>query len=449
MFMICLLVSAMASPQAGLSLQQSTTFEEKYLAEGIVRAHFKTNEANLYSDIWLEVSDITNGDTQSSWNILIQELTWVGAKVRVGYQVHRWGQLDFLSASDVVSPKNMTWGPLTPLELQRKANPSIVGRFQALNLQVQPAVHFGPASNNIPISSNRWSMVPTGKENETLEYLGRFEGEQIDELFWTSMINSLENPVSNPFVLTPKPASQFPLDFTMKASSTTSQRTIGVGMGWIRSRMLMVSLDPVIKDIVDTNEYPSVITIAETVNSIERPITFLQPHTFLLSSWYSQLIGRFGIRIEGSHQNSVPVQKELWNSEIVSLSQVSAGVDTFVMGRTSLTSEHRVQFIHQDVQPLWLTQKIMLESAFSSQSSYIQNRLLFKNIALYNWSFKEAFGLGEIKWKFNDSWSVELGGVVLFGQAPEDFNQRIGYTGGQIGYFSDNDGLYINANWIN
>ena len=81
----------------------------------IFRGKIAIEDGPFRTETWLEVhGSIPPSD--SSRIIRPQRLTWENETLVIGYQQHRWGNLDVLSAVDMLSPKDMRWGPPFPLK---------------------------------------------------------------------------------------------------------------------------------------------------------------------------------------------------------------------------------------------------------------------------------------------------------------------------------------------
>ena len=115
-----------------------------------------------------------------------------------------------------------------------------------------------------------------------------------------------------------------------------------------------------------------------------------------------------------------------------------------------ISSEHRYRsyIATKPDDSFWLTAHQNIESALNVDLLAFQQRLRVQGATLTNWTFKELAIKGVVSWRFGSHYKVNLGVLNMIGLSPEDYLDRIGYRGGEIGYFSDNDCVFIQMDWV-
>lgn len=437
-----------ASPQASLSLESHLRQESNSYSfgESIVRGRLFLTEDSFQSDIWIEVAK-NDPFSNSTWMIAPQRLVWQQTGFSIGYQTQRWGMLDVLETSDLVSPKEMRWGPNIPPELKRRASPSIQYTKDIGQLSVQSAFILGPALNSFSLTGNRWSILPPETIEELWSEAKQWSGSSLDESYWPPIITELERIEANPIQLMPK-SDALPLDFTVMLNRVTTKYSFGLGSGWVRSRMPGINIDPVIKSFIDSERYPPILNFSETLESIESPVTYQIVHSPILSAWYGQLFGRWNTRFEASYQHNTPVQRDLMTSTTASKSSYGVGIDTPIGQSIFVASEVRLTTIASSEPSLWLQSPLMVDSALIAQGFHRQGRLRWTATAVGIFPYSEYLLQSKFGWRWRNNWQINLGSNQFFGTPPEDFSDRIRYNGGWIGYWASNDDLYFQIQWI-
>ena len=138
----------------------------------------------------------------------------------------------------MLSPKDMRWGPLIPIEMARMANPSMTASIQHAKWRHKASIHTGPAMNAISIEGTPFSFFPTEGQEPIWSYASGFTADPLGEAIWPSLLTTVESTLSTaPFSFNPMASSDVPIDLSLKSEWTSRQRTVGFGFAWLRSRM--------------------------------------------------------------------------------------------------------------------------------------------------------------------------------------------------------------------
>ena len=417
----------------------------------VFRGHIGLEDGPFKSDVWLEVFGSAEQNNRGQWLVRPQKLTWERERLSIGYQKHRWGNLDALSAVDLLAPKDMRWGPLIPVEMARIANPSISTRLQYLKWRFDGSIHIGPSLNALSLSETPFSLFPVEGQDSIWSYFSDFSADPLGESLWPSVFDTVENTLlTAPFSLTPAASSNFPVDFSIRSDWSTINRSFGFGLAWLRSRSPAIELAPPLQSILQNQTLPNVLSIQDELEQIDSPFQLLQPHHGHFGLWYSQLIGGFGVRTESSFQTNIPYQTTAFTWQTAHQFQGAIGIDRVISTNIVISSEHRYRsyIATKPDDSFWLTAPQNIESALNVDLLAFQQRLRVQGATLTNWTFKELAIKGVVSWRIGSHYKVNLGVLNMIGISPEDYLDRIGYRGGEIGYFSDNDCVFIQMDWV-
>ena len=203
-------------------------------------------------------------------------------------------------------------------------------------------------------------------------------------------------------------------------------------------------------NILQSQAFPDVLTIQDELDKIDSPLGLFQPHHGHIGIWYSQLIGGFGFRTENSFQSNLPVQTTALSWQTAHKVQSAIGIDRVFNGNAIIGTEHRFSSLlgTKTEDSFWLTAPQVFESALMFDLLMMQQRLGLQSSVLSNWTFGELAVKSEMRWRFGNHYRMSFGMLNMIGQAPEDYGDRIGYRGGEIGYFSNSDTVFFQLDWV-
>ncbi len=410
-------------------------------------------------------------DTEAWYEPSLGETGWEGGlggpfRLAVGQRIERWGKLDYLPVADVLNPRDLRNGPLTPQEWQRIPIPMAtlqVGTDPTRNVSFRSETTWLPfASHDLMwLRGTDWSYIRNGMVSQEAERIGGFEGETaalLGELIRTagqsvdtldpSHRRALDSAIGNKklpqaLVYNSEIAQRFEID-----GPGFDAALMGA---WMRNRQPLSELDPTLTSILKSYEPPDVDEMPLLQRAVAGgPLDVSYPRTAFVGAEASTLVGPIGVRAEGgwwSHKTT-----RLWWGQATTLPTVNAGLGLdYVRGSNlQITAEARYEQRIAPPTDLLLVAPQELMFAGGGRYGFAQDRFRLQLGGSYSVAFAEWMFLPTFEWRPTSHWRASVGAVLLDGpwNAPPGMPRAYIYEGGPGSYWSQNDMLTFGLSWV-
>ncbi len=410
-------------------------------------------------------------DVEAWYEPSLGETGWEGGlggplRLAVGQRVERWGKLDFLPIADVLNPRDMRSGPLTPQEWQRLPIPMAtlqIGSDPTKSVSVRSETTWMPFASHdlLFMRGTDWSYVRNGMVGDEATRIGGFEGET-SQLFGdliTTAGQSVDSLDASQRRALDAAIGNKNLPQALAYNSEIAQRIEVDGPGfdaavmaaWMRNRQPLSELDPVLAGVLKSYELPAVDEIPLLQRSISGgPIDVSYPRTAFVGAEAGTLVGPIGVRAEGGYWSAKTTR--LWWGQATTLPTVAAGLGLDYVRGTSLqlSAEARYEQRLNAPDDLLLSAPQDLQLAGGGRYSFAQDRFRLQLGGSYSVAFGEWVFLPNFEWRPTSHWRASVGAVLLNGpwNAPPGMPRAYIYEGGPGSYFSQNDMVTFGLTWV-
>jgi hypothetical protein len=408
---------------------------------------------------------LRNGeDLEATWAVRAAESGWSGPvgpfHLRAGHLVERWGKLDLLPVVNVLNPMDLRAGPLSSVETTRIPLP--MARLQAGSDKVRAELVLIPfaGADRMELQGSDWSVIRPGMLEGLIDEAVDWEGGA--GVFLADSVQALQDGMDamDPSTLrgltgglseTGKPEA---IISTGEAALRLEFEGPGIDAalmgGALRSHSPATDLDPELRAILKDGEWPALDQISELTSSMAEPLSAEWPRTWFAGTELSTTLGPIGLRAEGGWWSDVVVQTPWLDSAVVPRVAGGVGLD-WAHGSTVMLSLEGRYTQHIDAPaPLFLMREAQLDIGAMARVSTLSDRLVLQAASMLVPEHGEYLVRPEVRYRASDQLELGLGCVVLGGPdaPPTTLREAMGYGGGPMSYFGENDSLFAQLRWI-
>lgn len=424
-------------------------------------------------------------DVEAWYEPSLGETGWEGGlggpfRLSVGQRIERWGKLDFLPVADVLNPRDLRSGPLTPQEWQRLPIPMAtleIGSDPTKDVSVRSQTTWIPFATHdlLWMRGTDWSYIRNGMvgpeaerissfEGETSQLLGdliRGAGQQIDGLD-PSQRRALDQAIGDKNL---PQALAYNSEFAQRFELDAPGFDAALMVAWMRNRQPLTELDPVLADVIRSRELPDVEEIALLQRAVAGgPLDVSYPRTAFAGAEFGTLVGPIGVRAEGGYWSAKTAR--LWWGQAITLPTVAGGLGLDYVRGTSLQVSAEARY-EQRILPeeglapfrpnpttstdmLLLTAEKDLQLAGGFRYSFAQDRFRLQLGGSYSVAFAEWTAMPTFEWRPTSHWRASVGAVLIDGpwEAPPGMQRALIYEGGPGSYYGQNDMVTVGLTWV-
>lgn len=460
-------VGAIVRPEVAVDLASDRAHEDTIEARSRVRAFARDDlehDARWFLEVLgehdllvgqsvLTASGPNKDDVEGAWDVRVGESGWQGrlggsADLRIGNLVERWGKLDLFPVIDVVNPRDLRAGPLTPQEWQRVPIPMAqlgVGREP-----VRGELLLIPFSSGDRLSMNGtdWSVVRQEMIEEQLRDLVGW-GDPLDTIEAQYML-LFDNLANNLDELDPsfrrglddaagRQALPQALGIHGEAAArvefTVPKLDAAVMVGALRSRQKAVTLDATMAEMFESQDLPTVPPVLGQVLEAE------WPRTYVGAVEASTLIGPVALRGEGLFQSHAVVMQPWMQSATTPMVGAGLGADWSSGTRIYVVAEAAWRHLLDAPDRLVFTATDTVQVGGGVRVNLAADRLELQLGGAYHLPFSDHLIRPTVAYRVSDTVELEAGALILGGPTtpPELLRGALDYRGGFLGYFGQND----------
>jgi hypothetical protein len=423
--------------------------EGEYRWSDLTRARILIKEDGLTAgaELWVQVFP---GNLQR-WEMRPLESKWKlnGEKfnLTIGLQTLRWGQLDALSVVDILSPRELRFGPVVSMGDIRQPAPSAAVSLDIDRLQAELICFPFSPMDRFDLLGTSWSLLRAGDLENILEEMQQWGADGLTQELEEELLQGLQRQL--------EPKTQLQLNRLASPNIATGSGDVGgrlrfngahlstnISGGRFTERTARIDLHPSLQQAIGEEELPSLGTLLSWEDVYANPFELHRLPFWMLSADLSSLIGPIGVRAEGTWRSTQSLSTPSLDAVSSPMYGAALGAD-WSNGIWLVGTEARWQSFTEAPKDLWLQSPQSTEVAAFTAGSLLNQRLFLELQALYVHPLSDVLVKGGVSWSWS-VWKATISGLVVDGQASElgKFSQ-----GGPLGYWKDNDGLGIEVAW--
>jgi len=403
-------------------------------------------------------------DLEATWEVRAGESGWSGpvgpVHLRVGHLIERWGKLDLLPIADVLNPADLRAGPLATVEATRIPNP--MARLQLGSGRVRTELVLLPFSgaDRVEMMGGDWSVIRPGMLKRFVDGAAGWEGgagvvlgdavqalaEGLDEMS-PSTLRGLSSGLGE----TGRPEATLLTGEAAVRLELEGQGIDGALMGGaLRSRTPATAMAPEIRAILQDGQWPALDQLDPLTTAMAEPLSARWPRTWFAGAEVSTTAGPVGLRAEGGWWSDAVVQTP-WLGSAVS-PKVSGGLGLDWMHGSSLLLSAEGRYTRYTDAPdlLVLMRESQVDIGGLARVSALSDRLILLAAGMFVPAHGEFLARPEVRYRSTDQLEIGLGAVVIGGPdaPPTTLREAMGYDGGPMSYFGENDCVFVQLQWI-
>ena len=453
-------------PEAAIDLASDRPGEDDAALRTRMRAFANgdlDDGSKWFFEIWGEHQLLSGDDVEGWWDIKPGPTGWRGKAgpwtIEAGHLIERWGKLDLLPVMDVVNPRDLSAGPLTPIEYQRLPLPMITLAIGEGDLRTATVIVPWAGADRVDSRGTDWSLV---RQRMVAQYtagmsewpccfddLGDSLGtlgaslEDQDARFRRSLnIANAERELPGALFYNGEIAQRVTLDRPGFDATLTG--------GWMRTNQAAGTLDPAIAGILKDEILPPVTELQSVLGGASSMIENEWPRTWLAGLEASTLVGAFGVRGEARWLSDQVVRSKYLRSSTTPSVSAGVGLDWSYGTTVFLSAEARYEKMLEPPTTLLFTKRDQITVGSTARVSLLADKVRLNLIGVYDVSFQDWMTRPTITWRPSDQWEV-TGGVLLIDgatDAPRGLSDMLTYVGGPGSYWSQNDAATLAVTWI-
>lgn len=375
-----------------------------------------------------------------------------GARLRAGNLVERWGKLDLLPALDLLNPRDLRSGPMTPTEWQRLPVAMVVLQLGGEHVRSETILLPFAGYDPVFLRGTDWSFIRQGMLEGQLESVASWDGET--EVLFSDAIAIAGDGLTN-------------LDASMRRALDQAVNTKGlpqalvgngeiaeriefeagsfdgaVMAGYMRNRQPQAELDPFLASLLKQERLPDF----DEVETLQRglsggPFDVLWPRTAVVGAEGAAVLGPFGLRGEAVYQSHRTVRTSFGGATTTPYVGGGLGLDWFHGSSVQLTAEVRGEYRDGAPDDMILAAAQDVVFAGGGRFTLLQDKFIVQVGGSYDVAFEEYLFKPTLQWRATDTVRAEVGALLLGGAtpAPKTLADAFAYTGGPASYWSQND----------
>jgi len=402
-------------------------------------------------------------DVEGYWEARVHESGWQGPiggafDLRVGNLIERWGKLDYLSQADILNPRDLRSGFLTPTDWLRLPIPMAVVGVGTAPVRGELVLIPFASADRISLLGTDWSLLKQDMLEQQFADMSQWEGltsELLGPLFsnlstnladldptmrrgYESAVNQLELPQS--LVYNGEIAGRIELEVPGLDAAVMG--------GNMRSRLRATNINPNLLEILQEEELPDLDELQDLQND---PLLATEwPRTWFAGAEWSTLAGPIGIRGEGLYKSHHVVPRPWLRASTTPLVSAGIGLDYLIGSSFYAAVEGSYRRMLNPPNLTLLEPPELVQVGGGVRWTLAQDRLELQLGGLYNPSQSEGIVLPRVAYRASDRIELELGAVILEGAnpPPDSFVEALTYGSGPASYFSQNDSVTAAVSWI-
>jgi hypothetical protein len=453
-------------PEVAIDIRSDRDLEDTFENYNRLRAWAKGDLKNgrFFLEVRGEHVLLMGSDTEADWLIRPDESGWEGPigplRLRVGHLVERWGKLDLLSVVDVLNPRDLRAGPMTPLDWTRLPIPMAVfegtkGWFTSETILIPFA-----GADRVEQRGTDWSVMRQGMVKDFTADIATWEGDSAALLgpTLTKTGKTLENMGSHQRRLMNVASAEKDLPPAFFLNGEIAQRFVvrprgfdlGLMGGWLRSNQAQSNLDPTLVDIFKTETLPGLFDAETTFAKISEPLSTAWPRTVVVATEASTVAGPIGLRAEAMWQSDKLWRSRYFQSGTSPAIAAGLGVDYSYGSTLFLAAEARYESFLDPPTTLVLMRRQAVQVGATARLTVLADRLQVQLGGAYDTNFQDLLARPTVTYRVSDSVELGAGAVIIEGPVdpPSGVLDAATYLGGPGSYFNQNDAVTLSVAWI-
>jgi hypothetical protein len=365
------------------------------------------------------------------------------AKLRIGNQIIRWGQLDLLSDLDTLNGMDLTMGPTIKPEWRRIPTPAIqlilpLGDWET-TLQWLPL----SARDNISWMGSPWSILSSNSVNSLLDDAQDWPGDLLTEAWLHDALSSVQDNLQaqNIFpVSSPQELDYGDIGFSIGREGIALSSHLYAG--WMRSRRPLARLHPNVVSYLEEERLPTSLELDQLNEIIEEPISTTYPRQLLIGGDLSTTVSVFGLRTELCYLNQKVRPIQYMQATMRPYLSAAFALDyNFDMNMIAL--EARAHHFFDSISQPWLEANETVQIAVVGQFAlpYAWDLQLSGQ---YDIMLHDLFVQTQIFHRISSQWALALQAMMLHGP---DGDNPFTYPSGISGMWREYDHLSLRIHW--
>jgi hypothetical protein len=465
--------SAQTRPEVGLVLNPLVSVDA---------ADDRPSEDGIESWIWLRASVRQPGasgwflsiegehqarlgaDLEATWDLRAGESGWTGPAgplhLRAGNLIERWGKLDMLSVVDVLNPKDLRAGPLTAIESTRVPVPMARLQHKLGPLRTELVLMPFAVADRVDLIGGDWALIRPGMIQRFTHEATTWEGGSAPLI--ADGIQSLDDGLQQMAPSTLRGMTRSvstagqPEATLLTGEAALRLQLEGTGIdgalmiGALRTRTPATRLAPELQAILEAGQWPPLDQVGEISAAMGEPLSTSWPRTWFAGAEASTMVGPVGLRAEAGGWSRAVVQTPWLGSAVSPKLSGGLGLDWMHSTTLMLSLESRYTRILTPPEALVMMREEQLELGGMVRWTTLQDRLTLLGAAMLEPQHGEYLARPEVRYRASDTLQLGLGAVWLGGSAatPDTLQEAMVYEAGPMAYFSENDCLFVQLQWI-
>jgi hypothetical protein len=464
--------SAARPPEVGLTIEPilaadlARESDTEDLLEGWTWLNARAKQ-RLDQGMWFFAARATHSvrygeDTESSWRLDVGE-TGISGPIgpihgRAGNLVERWGKLDLTPVVDVLNPRDLSAGPLSTVEALRIPVPMVILQESAGPVRAEVSYTPFPQSDRIQMVGSDWSLIRPGMLEGAVNEAAGWDGEsaallsgQVEQL--GALLNEL-SPTTLRGASAVVGEMERPEQTGLNGNLGLRVEVETTGLDMALMGASLVSPAPVTRlssstlDILQGQRFP---TIAEAGDLLDTPpIQTDWPRTAFAGAELATVLGPVGVRAEGAWWSNKVVQQTWLSSTGTPAAAIGGGLDWSHGSSLYVSIESRWTHLLEPPENLSMISEDTIDIGGTIRASLAADRINLMAAGLLSPTFNEWMARPEVQWRVSDPFQLSIGAILIDGPEPSpvSLRQALGYTGGPLTMFADNDLGFVSLRWI-
>ncbi len=461
----------LAADRAGEDLVESRTW-----LRGFARGD-TGDSGRWFLEVWGEHQLLAGDDVEGWWDVRPGESGWEGPagpfRVRAGHLVERWGKLDLLPVVDVINPRDLRNGALTPPEFSRLPIPMVT--LEAGSDTVRATTILVPfhGVDRVEQRGTDWSVVRQRMTRQFGQTAAGCTDEQLAlelDCGWpdgaspaleqqiVSLTKGLDS--QDPFLrrglnvaLSQKelpPGVFFNGEIAERIDISGPGFDLGLMGGYLRTNQSQVNLDGYFVDILRNEQLPAATDTDELYAATEALLTNEWPRTAMAGLDGSAVAGPVGFRWEAGYLSHKVVRSRYLTSTTTPSIGAGLGVDWSHGTSVFLALEGRLEQMLDAPSSLLLMREQQVTLATTGRFSLARDKVRLAYTGAFDVTFGDWMVRPTATWRPTDPLEITLGALLIDGpvKPPGDLLDAVTYSGGPGSYFGQNDAVTFAVAWI-
>jgi len=419
-----------------------------------------------FLEVWGEHQFLSGDDMEGWWEVTPGPSGWHGKlgafDVRAGHLIERWGKMDLLPPLlDVINPRDMSAGPMTPPEYLRLPLPMMVFATDLAGQAVRSETTLVPwaGADRVDSRGTDWSLMRQGMISSytrgiedwpcCFDDLGASLGtlganiEDQDSRYRRGLnLAGAERNLPDALPLQGEVAQRFLFSWPGGDMSLTG--------AYLRTNQAAVDLDDGIRDIVQDELLPAVTELQTVLGGATSLTTNSWPRTWLAGLDASTMLGPIGVRVEGRWMSDQVARSKYIKSSTTPSVGAGLGLDWSYGTTLFVSAEARFEHMFDPPTTLLLSRRDQLTLAGTARASLLADKLRLSVLGIYDTTFGDWMAKPSVSYRPSDTWEITAGAVLIDGavEAPKGLEDALSYGGGPGSYWSQNDAATLAVTWI-